>query len=633
MEIEPVNWQRVVDVNLTGVLYLSQAVIPHMRARKQGSIACMSSVSAQRGGGIFGGPHYSAAKAGVLGLAKAMARELGPDGIRVNCVTPGLIQTDITGDKLTPAMKADIIKGIPLNRLGEAKDVANIYLFLASDLSAYVTGAVIDANGGADQQRLDSRRHSVPVDEETLNDLPFELFVAVRYLLARRKQAFISLISLISAVGVAVGVMALLIVLALMTGLQGELRDRIVGSAAHVYVLKDGGLGEADEEVRKVRAVPRVVAAAPVVLGLGLAKSAGGSQFVTIKGVDPTLEPGVTNVGRSMLSGSLDALTPVQGSMSGIMLGKDLAQKLGVSLGDGVEVLTPEGTLTPFGVSPRQRAFKVVGVFGLGLFEYDSSYGFVHLSVAEKVFDRTHADLIEVKVDDLFAAQEVAEGIQAGARTGLRGAGLGRHEQVAVLGAVAGEDGDVDHDRLDRDGRGAQHYRVAGAAGHGEDARHRDPEDDGQFGREHPADLHVAGAGHRDRRHDTWRRRRLRADLPARSLPVDQRTPRRLSDFARAIPAAAARLRRGRRVGDPRLFRGHHLPVATGGEARSGAGAAVSMRLPASRFRFPPALRARGRADRFCRLAAGSWRLEAGSYAVHHRHRTLEELRRRRPPR
>jgi NAD(P)-dependent dehydrogenase (short-subunit alcohol dehydrogenase family) len=148
MDISPENWERVVDVNMTGVLYLSQAFIPHMRSRRQGSIACMSSVSAQRGGGIFGGPHYSAAKAGVLGLAKAMARELGPDGIRVNSVTPGLIQTDITGDKLTPEMKADIIKGIPLSRLGEARDVANIYLFLASDLSAYVTGAVIDVNGG-----------------------------------------------------------------------------------------------------------------------------------------------------------------------------------------------------------------------------------------------------------------------------------------------------------------------------------------------------------------------------------------------------------------------------------------------------------------------------------------------------
>jgi NAD(P)-dependent dehydrogenase (short-subunit alcohol dehydrogenase family) len=148
MEIDEASWNRIIDVNLTGVLHLSQAVIPHMRERRQGSIACMSSVSAQRGGGIFGGPHYSAAKAGVLGLAKAMARELGPDGIRVNCVTPGLIQTDITGGMLTDELKAKILEGIPLNRLGTADDVAGIYLFLASDLSAYVTGAVIDVNGG-----------------------------------------------------------------------------------------------------------------------------------------------------------------------------------------------------------------------------------------------------------------------------------------------------------------------------------------------------------------------------------------------------------------------------------------------------------------------------------------------------
>lgn len=148
MEIADRDWDRVLDVNLRGVLYLSQAFIPHMRQRRQGSIVCMSSVSAQRGGGIFGGPHYSAAKAGVLGLAKNMARELGPDGIRVNCVTPGLIQTDITGGRLTDEMRQDILKGIPLGRLGEADDVAGVYLFLASDLSAYVTGAVIDVNGG-----------------------------------------------------------------------------------------------------------------------------------------------------------------------------------------------------------------------------------------------------------------------------------------------------------------------------------------------------------------------------------------------------------------------------------------------------------------------------------------------------
>jgi NAD(P)-dependent dehydrogenase (short-subunit alcohol dehydrogenase family) len=148
MDIAPPDWRKVLDVNLTGVLYLSQAFVPHMRERKVGSIACMSSVSAQRGGGIFGGPHYSAAKAGVLGLAKAMARELGPDGIRVNSVTPGLIQTEITGGKLTAEIREEILKNIPLNRLGQAQDVAGAFLFLASDLSSYITGAVIDVNGG-----------------------------------------------------------------------------------------------------------------------------------------------------------------------------------------------------------------------------------------------------------------------------------------------------------------------------------------------------------------------------------------------------------------------------------------------------------------------------------------------------
>ena len=147
LDIAPENYDAVLDVSLRGMLYLSQAFIPPMRA-KGGSIICMSSVSAQRGGGIFGGPHYSAAKAGVLGLAKAMAREFGPDRIRVNSVTPGLIQTDITAGRLTDTMRADILKGIPLNRLGEAADVAGACLFLASDLSSYLTGAVIDVNGG-----------------------------------------------------------------------------------------------------------------------------------------------------------------------------------------------------------------------------------------------------------------------------------------------------------------------------------------------------------------------------------------------------------------------------------------------------------------------------------------------------
>ena len=147
-DITEADWNRIQDVNLKGVLFLSQAVIPQMKSQKSGSIACMSSVSAQRGGGILGGAHYAAAKAGVLGLARAMARDLGPDGIRVNCVAPGLIQTDIIAGKLSEERKAEIAAEIPLGRLGRAQDVANAFLFLASDLSSYLTGTTIDVNGG-----------------------------------------------------------------------------------------------------------------------------------------------------------------------------------------------------------------------------------------------------------------------------------------------------------------------------------------------------------------------------------------------------------------------------------------------------------------------------------------------------
>ena len=149
MEIAAANYDAVLDVNLRGTLYASQAAIPQMRAQGSGSIVNISSVSAQRGGGIFGGPHYSAAKAGILGLTKAMARELAPDGIRVNAICPGFIGTDITAGKLTPAMKEQILAGIPMGRAGTPGDVAGCALFLASDLSAYVTGSEVDVNGGS----------------------------------------------------------------------------------------------------------------------------------------------------------------------------------------------------------------------------------------------------------------------------------------------------------------------------------------------------------------------------------------------------------------------------------------------------------------------------------------------------
>jgi NAD(P)-dependent dehydrogenase (short-subunit alcohol dehydrogenase family) len=148
LDITGADYDRILDVSLRGTLYASQAALPLMQAQKHGSIVCISSVSAQRGGGILGGPHYSAAKAGVLGLARAMAREFGGHNIRVNCVTPGLIATDINKGKIPDDKMQGILDGIPLNRIGEPNDVAGCVVFLASDLSKYCTGITLDINGG-----------------------------------------------------------------------------------------------------------------------------------------------------------------------------------------------------------------------------------------------------------------------------------------------------------------------------------------------------------------------------------------------------------------------------------------------------------------------------------------------------
>lgn len=148
LDITGADYDAVMDVSLRGMLYMSQAVIPAMRGQKSGSIINTSSVSAQRGGGILGGPHYSAAKAGMLGLGRAMAREFGIDGIRVNAVTPGLIATDINKGLIPEDRMKGILEQIPLNRIGEPADVAGCVVFLASDLSKYLTGVTLDVNGG-----------------------------------------------------------------------------------------------------------------------------------------------------------------------------------------------------------------------------------------------------------------------------------------------------------------------------------------------------------------------------------------------------------------------------------------------------------------------------------------------------
>src|SRR5215204_1227740 len=223
-------------------------------------------------------------------------------------------------------------------------------------------------------------------------DLPYELFIAIRYLLARRKQAFISLISLISILGVMVGVMALLIALALMTGLQGELRDRIVGSAAHVYVFKTGGIDDYQAEIPRLKQIPHVLGAAPVALGLAMVTGPANETFVTLKGIVPNLEPDVTRIAQSMQKGSLSALETPEGTTPGIVIGVQLATKLGAFVGDTIRVVTPHGTTFPGGMSFSPKPFKVVGLFTLGLLEFDEAYAFVDMRVAQRVLGKDKPD-------------------------------------------------------------------------------------------------------------------------------------------------------------------------------------------------------------------------------------------------
>ena len=249
-----------------------------------------------------------------------------------------------------------------------------------------------------------------------------ELFVALRYLVARRKGAFISLISLISVLGVAVGVMALLIALALMTGFQGELRDRIVGSEAHVYVFKVGGVTDPEPEMKRLLEVPRVLGAAPVLVGKALISSGESDGFIDVKGIDPERERDVTQLGNAIRTGSLEALERDGDDIPGILIGVDLARALEVKVGDDVLLTTPRETLSPAGPVFRRRHFRVVGTFSLGLYQFDSEFAFLRIDIARRVFGEDQPVFIELRVDDMFKSSEVVDAIAGrfGRSTGRR---------------------------------------------------------------------------------------------------------------------------------------------------------------------------------------------------------------------
>ncbi len=244
--------------------------------------------------------------------------------------------------------------------------------------------------------------------------MPFELRIALRYLRAQRRQLFIPVVSTISTLGVIVGVMLLLIALAIMTGMQGERSSRILGATSHLNIYRDS---QAFEHYRAViqalTAVNGIEGAAPALYGNAVISSGNGTGLVTLKGIDPEFEATVTDFGDKMLSGDLAALVaPADGNtdaLPGLVLGDELAITLGVFTGDAVKVTSPDGHLSPFGMLPRTRSFRVVGIFRLGLYDYDNFWVLIYLPEAQRLLGLgDEVASVETRVTDLYDVKRLA---------------------------------------------------------------------------------------------------------------------------------------------------------------------------------------------------------------------------------
>jgi len=240
----------------------------------------------------------------------------------------------------------------------------------------------------------------------------YEFLVGLRYTRAKRRNHFISFISLISMAGIALGVAALIVVLSVMNGFQQELRTRILAVVSHVQL---SGPGNQLEDWRRVadaaRTQSRVVAAAPYVNAQGMLTFGQGVRGAVVRGVLPELEDRVADIGRHMRAGSLEALVPGEFR---IVLGGDLARAIGALPGDKVALIAPRGSVTPAGVIPRLKQFTVVGTFEIGMYEYDSSLALVHLEDAQKLYQLGGAvSGVRLKLDDVFAARAVARELSA----------------------------------------------------------------------------------------------------------------------------------------------------------------------------------------------------------------------------
>lgn len=256
----------------------------------------------------------------------------------------------------------------------------------------------------------------------------YEWFISQRYLKARRRQGFISLISLISVAGVTVGVMALIVVLAVMTGFTDSLREKILGINSHIVVQGLGrGITDYRELSKTVLQTDGVIAATPYTYSQTMLSVPDASSGAVVRGIDPATATRVLSLGDQLIEGSVAALnnggSPSGGStanpaapsrsLPGIILGKELARTLRVDMGDNVRLFSPSGPLTPMGVIPKIKTFRVVGIFDTGMYEYDSSLAYVALSASQDFLELGNAvHGLELKVKDIYKASAIAKELE-----------------------------------------------------------------------------------------------------------------------------------------------------------------------------------------------------------------------------
>jgi lipoprotein-releasing system permease protein len=247
---------------------------------------------------------------------------------------------------------------------------------------------------------------------------PYELFIGLRYTRAKRRNHFISFISLISMLGMGLGVMALIVVLSVMNGFQKEIRARMLGASPHLEVVADGGRMEDWQPILdKVAQNPQVLAAAPYVAGQGMLSFGQSVQGVMVRGIDPLRETAITELANKVKIGRLDSLRSTE---FGIVLGSDLARALGVRMGEKVMLIAPQGSITPAGMMPRLKQFRVVGIFEIGMAPYDNSLALINIVDAQKLFQMGDAVTgISTKLRDIDKAPDVAGELQRQLPQGL----------------------------------------------------------------------------------------------------------------------------------------------------------------------------------------------------------------------